>query len=59
MSPVLAADRLLAMAGSVKLLSQEAVLTPSGLSGPFRVELPWPCDGPAQVTTGTGFDVPL
>jgi hypothetical protein len=59
MSPVLADDRLLAIAGSGKLLSQEAVLTPSGSSEPFSVALPEPCDGPAHDTAGTGFDVPL
>ena len=56
---MLAADRLLAIAGSVKLVSQEAVLTPSGSSEPVSVALPDPSHGPAHETAGTGFDVPL
>ena len=56
---MLAADRSLAIAGSVKLLSHAAVLTPSGSSGPDRVALEDPWLGPAQVIVGAGLDVPL
>jgi hypothetical protein len=56
---VLADDRLLAMAASGKLVSQDAVLTPSGSREPLRVEVPVPSDGPAHQIAGTGFDVPL
>src|SRR5215471_14306143 len=59
MSPVLAEDRLLAIGASGKLVSQDAVFTPSGSSGPLSVALLEPCVGPAHVMAGIGFDVPL
>jgi len=51
--------KLVAMAGSGKLVSQDAVLTPSGSSGPLSMALPDPCDGPAHDTAGMGLAVPL
>lgn len=59
MRPTLAADRLLAIAGSMKFVSHAAVLTPRGSRGPDRVALEDPWLGPEQVTAGTGLEVPL
>src|SRR5437868_4258654 len=54
-----AEDRLVAIDGAVKSVSQAAVLTPSGWSGPDSVALDAPWLGPAQVSEGTGLAVPL
>ncbi len=59
MRPVLAAERSVEIAGSRKLVSHAAVLTPSGSSGPDRVALEDPWVGPVQVTAGMGLEVPL